>query len=86
MAVHGAVIRGIREDHLGEFALEKTGIGLRVAGIAAQSAMLVHEPEIANLAHGRVGDCRDRISWVILDGWLCRTVQDEVDLGGLEAG
>jgi hypothetical protein len=86
MTVHGTVVRRIGEDHLREFTVEETGIRLRVAGVAAHRAVLVHQPHIADPAHSDIGDIRHRISWVILDGRRCASIQNEIDFSCLEAG
>src|SRR5436305_1669953 len=81
------VVRGIGEHELSPVAIEQRIIVDTITGIAAQQPVLSEYPEVAAAAHHNAGQRRNVIFRCIrISTFFAGLIQDDVDLGSLEAG
>ena len=87
MAVHRHVVGRVGEDHGDLLAVEKQVVALRRERIGAKDAVRPEQPEITGARDGRAVEVRRLDGLRLRRGGTPRIFeQDQVNLGGLEAG
>ena len=86
MAVDGHVIGRVGEDQLRLVLSQKGSIDIRIGGIAADQPVFSNLPDIANLCDGRSGINERDVFFRNIRCIRLQFTDENIDLGGLEAG